>query len=166
MRFRKLKDSPSLHLQDNRKTAMLPLWLVEANYYIACTIGYIGNILVIVLSMKVGAQEIHTYRWIISIQAAIEAIACISKLIFKFASFWYFFNIANSEVKKFCGYISRKHYKVFRCKTPSVILHATQKMYCSAINFTESSILHNMAIWLQYSTFPELHYSLSQHLKS
>lgn len=66
---------------------MLPLWLVDTNYYIACTAGFVGNLLVIIFSMKTGAQEIRAYRWIISIEAAVEAIACVLKLIIELVCF-------------------------------------------------------------------------------
>lgn len=67
---------------------MLPFWLVDLNYYTAFAAAFIGNALIILLSLKVRAQEIRDYRWIISSQAALELLACTMKVLMKFVSFY------------------------------------------------------------------------------
>lgn len=65
---------------------MLPLWIVDVNYNVACTVALIGNALVVILSLKMTIPEIRAYRWIIVSQAATEGLACIMKMLLKFVS--------------------------------------------------------------------------------
>lgn len=67
---------------------MPPAWLIDANYRASSAAALGGNVLVILLSMNVTAQEIRAYRWIISIQAAFQAIASLLNLIMNYVSFW------------------------------------------------------------------------------
>lgn len=66
-----------------------PSWIVDINYNITFVVGFIGNLLVIIISLKIKIQEIRACKWIICIQAAIESIACIMNILFKFVSFFY-----------------------------------------------------------------------------
>lgn len=65
---------------------MFFLWISEVNHYIANISGLVGNILVVLLSIRIREKEIGTYRWIIVFQAAIEAIACLLTLLLKIVS--------------------------------------------------------------------------------
>lgn len=67
---------------------MLPLWLIEVNYYIAFLAGFFGNTVVIVLSLKTTDKEIYAYRWVISFQALIEASICLMTILLKIVSFF------------------------------------------------------------------------------
>lgn len=66
---------------------MFPIWIIEINYYIAFIIGFIGNTAVIFISMNVRSKEIRAYRWVISIQAAVEASVCIMNFLVKYVCF-------------------------------------------------------------------------------
>lgn len=65
---------------------MFPNWLLDANHNAAFIIAFFGNILVIILSAKVKVREFHTYKWIISFQAAIEALVSIINVLIKYVS--------------------------------------------------------------------------------
>lgn len=62
---------------------------MDINYYIAFITSFIGNALVIIISMNVTAQEIRAYSWIISFQAAVEITVCTLNSLIKYVSFIY-----------------------------------------------------------------------------
>lgn len=63
------------------------LSLVDVNYYVAAVIGIVGNALIIFLLLKANAREIHSYRWLINFQAAIEAVICVLNVLMNYVSF-------------------------------------------------------------------------------
>lgn len=73
------------------------MWLIDLNYYIASATGFIGNVLVILLSLKVHDKEVQLYKWIINFQSAFEAIVCVLALLLKVVCF-------NSFLLKICHF--------------------------------------------------------------